>query len=285
MEFHVQPSALTSAGRHAPRLAALPRDVAALGRVVQGLLLHEHAAPHYGVELSDERRSESHIRSMEQMLCLVLERDDRPLSVARAADRRLVGVCRHFAVWMVAALRAQGVPARARCGFATYFEPGCYDDHWLCEYRDRDARRWIRVDAQLDAVHRGFLDIDFDVLDVPPDRFLCAGEAWARCRAGDADPAQFGIFDLRGLWFVAGNLLRDLAALNSVELLAWDVWGAMPAANEPLDDERLALFDRIAAHTRADASGEALRALYESDERLRVPSRVFNVLRGRLEAI
>ena len=122
-----------------------------LARVVQGLVLHEHSAPHYGVALSAARRRESHIRPVAQMLDRLLAHDDRPLSVARPIERRLVGVS----------------------------------------------------------------------------------------------------FDLRGLWFIAGNLVRDVAAQNHMEMLAWDQWGAMPGPDEPLDAERLLLFDRLAALTRA----------------------------------
>jgi hypothetical protein len=51
---------------------------------------------------------------------------------------------------------------------------------------------------------------------------VIAGDAWARCRAGDADPSAFGIFDMRGLWFIAGNLMRDFAALSNMEMLPRD---------------------------------------------------------------
>ncbi len=44
----------------------------------------------------------------------------------------------------------------------------------------------------------------------------------------------------------------------------------------PLQDDRLALFDRVAALTRApDFSFAELRGLYEGGERLGVPSTVF----------
>jgi hypothetical protein len=88
------------------------------------------------------------------------------------------------------------------------------------------------------------------------DRFVIAGNAWMQCRAREADPAKFGIFkdDMRGLWFIAGNLVRDAAALNKMEMLPWDQWGAMPAPDKPLQTDRL-LFDRLAALMRApDAS-------------------------------
>jgi len=286
LDLYTRPAAMTSSCRRAPMFDTLPRDVAALARVVQGLMLHEHAAPLYGVALADERRSQSHIRPVERMLDCLLALDGRPLSIARPIEARLVGVCRHFTVLLVSMLRSKGVPARARCGFGTYFKPGHFDDHWVCEYWSATEARWIRIDAQIDDVQRAELKVDFDTLDVPHDRFVIAGDAWAQCRAGKTDPAKFGIFDMRGLWFIAGNLVRDVAALNNMEMLPWDVWGAMVRPDEPLRDDQLALFDRLAALTRApDASFTELRTLYEDDDRLRVPATVFNAVLNRPEAI
>ena len=87
---------------------------------------------------------------------------------------------------------------------------------------------------------------------MPRDRFLVAGDAWRLCRDGDADPASFGLSSLNeaGYWWIAGNLLRDVAALNNMEMLPWDVWGAMPAPDEAISDEQYALFDRLAGLTR-----------------------------------
>jgi hypothetical protein len=286
LDFYTRPAGMTSAGEFAPLFDALPRDLAALTRVVQGLMLHEHAAPLYGVALADERRSQSHIRPVERMLDCLLALAGQPLPVVRPVEARLVGVCRHFTVLLVAMLRGKGVSARARCGFGTYFKPGHFDDHWVCEYWSAAGARWIRLDAQIDEVQRAGLKVDFDTLDVPHDRFVTAGDAWAQCRAGEADPAKFGIFDMRGLWFIAGNLVRDVAALNNMEMLPWDVWGAMVRPDEPLRDDQLALFDRLAALTRApDASFAELRTLYEGDDRLRVPATVFNAVLNRPEAI
>ena len=156
----------------------------------------------------------------------------------------------------------------------------------MCEYRDAARGRWTLVDAQIDDVQRAKVRPDFDLLDVPRDRFVIAGDAWARCRAGDADPSTFGIFDMRGLWFIAGNLMRDLAALNNMEMLPWDVWGAMVRPDESPGDDRLALFDRLSTITRApDATFAELCRLYEGNEDLRVPATVFNKVLNRPEAL
>jgi hypothetical protein len=88
------------------------------------------------------------------------------------------------------------------------------------------------------------------------------------------------------MWFIAGNVLRDLAALNRMELLPWDVWGLMQMNDAGLlDGEKGTLLDRVAAVTLAgDATLPEVRAIYE-DDRLRVPPMVFNALRNAPETV
>lgn len=285
LDFYTQPAAMTEPGGHAAAFAALPRDLAGLCGVAQGLYIHEHIAGAYGVTLADDRRVEVHLRRTSQRLDCLFARDGRPLTEARQPAERLTANCRHYSVLLAAMLRAQGVPARARCGFGTYFQPGRFVDHWVCEVWDAAQSRWRQVDAQLDERQRGLFGIDFDVLDVPRDRFVVAGDAWTLVRSGKAEPELFGILDMAGLWFIAGNLVRDVAALNCVELLPWDVWGGMTRPGEPIADELLALFDRLAALTHEpDAAFAELRALYAHDERLHVPPVVFNAVLNRPEA-
>ena len=88
------------------------------------------------------------------------------------------------------------------------------------EYWNVAEVRWVGVDGRIDDVHREMLPIDFDPFDVPHDRFVIERNDWAQCRVGRADAAQLGIFkgDLRGHWFIAGDLVRDFAALNQMEM-------------------------------------------------------------------
>jgi hypothetical protein len=289
LDFYSRPGPITSPGAYAQALEQLPDDLESLVRIVQGLVVHEFVAESfYGATISPDRRQESHIRPVQRMIERIFVLDGRPLTVRRPPERRLVGVCRHFMVLLLAILRAKRIPARGRCGFGAYFNPGYFEDHVLCEYWNASEGQWVLADPQFDDVWRERLGIHHNVLDVPRDQFLVASEAWTRWRTGDADPNTFGIVqgNLRGSWFLAANLIHDAALLNKVEVLRWDAWGAVPRPGQPLLQDDLAFFERVASLTREpDDLFESLRALYEQDERVKVPGAVFNSLLNRTEAI
>jgi hypothetical protein len=283
LALYTQPDVMTAAGQYASLLENLPGDIRRLAAVAHGLLIHEHMAHDYGVTLTEADRSSVHVRPVEQMLAQVLARDSRPLHIARPPAARLPVNCRHFSVLMTAMLRAHGTPARARCGFGGYFGTGRFEDHWVCEYWNATRQRWILVDAQVDDQQRDRFGIDFDVTDVPRDRFLTGGRAWAAYRSGAADPGMFGLtmFNEAGDWWIAANLMRDAAALRNIELLPWDHWGAMPGPEDTISSELAAFFDRLAALTETpDASHAELDRLCQDDERLRVPSALRNTTRN-----
>ncbi len=285
---YLQPAVMTAPGKYQPLLADLPRDIAGLAAVAHGLLIHEHITGPYGVTLTEQRRASVHVRPVAALLGRMMAEDSRPLSVAREPAGRLPGNCRHFTVLAVAMLRAQGTPARARCGFGGYFGTGAFEDHWVCEYWDQAAQAWKLADAQIDDVQLKLFDVDFDLMDVPRDKFLVAGDAWRLCRAGGADPATFGLSLLSegGYWWIAANLLRDVAALNNLEMLPWDVWGAMPAPDETISAELYALFDRLAGLTGdPDAAAAELTTAYADDPRLHVPATVYNAVLNRAEPV
>lgn len=264
MHFYATPGPMTEITADSRLLAGLPTDAESLCRVSAGLIVHEFTAPEYAAG----RLEELETRRVDDIISLIdrLDPRRRPLAESREPAHRMIGNCRQFTVLTCALLRRAGVPARARAGFADYFGDG-WVDHWVAERWDGD--RWRRTDAQLDEEFCTALGIGFDPLDLPEGRYLSGAEAWLRCRGGDDDPARFGIQDMRGMWFIAGNVVRDLAALRKVELLPWDVWGAMPPVGAELDDDGLALFDAVASAV-AGGTDEDRRRCYER-EALRVP--------------
>ena len=238
-------SVVTDPGSQRALLGELPGDVAAVREIVAGLVIHSDMGALYGLDLS-ARLAEPRLRTVEAMLARLAELDRSCLVEPRAAGTRLVGNCRASTVLFCALLRELGIPVRARCGFSNYFTSPIRGDHWVAEYWSASHSRWVLVDAELDDEIIANNRITFDPMDTPRAQFWMAGEAWLACRRGDEDPDSFGLDPATtGDWYVRGQLLRDLAALNKVEVAPWDTWW-IGAPQHALTPEETALLDHLA---------------------------------------
>jgi hypothetical protein len=284
LDYFTSQSSMSSPGKYSASFKNLPSGLKELVEVIQGLVIYDVVADDfYGFKIPKKRLNEIHLRTVEQMLETIFELDERPLTELRPLNKRLVGRCHHFMMLLLSVLRAQGVPARARCGFGAYFNPGYFEDHWVVEYWDMTKNSWLLVDTQLDEVWRKNLKIQFDTLNVPRTQFLVAGDAWGLCRQGKMDHTKFGIEfeNLRGLWYIGGNLVRDLAALNKMEMLPWDVWGAQiqPPPEGKLGPHEIKYFDKLAPFSRSPSSSfPEVQRIYNNASGLKVPDVVFNAV-------
>jgi hypothetical protein len=261
-----EPGLLTDLGGTRPSaLDDLPGEAIEICRIAAGLVIHPRDAEALGMPA--DRFGENQIRTVSDLVAALLAMDPAPLSTPRPPEHRVIGTCRHFAVLTCALLRHRGIAARARCGFAAYFQPGRGVDHWITEYWHDRENRWVRVDSEI---------LGLQVLPSPEDlavgQFLTGGEAWASFRGGQIDAAHYGVYETAnwGPAEIRGNAIRDLAALNKIEMLPWDEWGRMHASYKgETGAEYDELLDTIAAVCAEDNSS-AIVDLYSRDE-LRVP--------------
>jgi hypothetical protein len=263
LAYYAAHDVLTDPGAHARRLDALPAALPALHAALDGLLVHVWRVRASHPQLFAPVGREVFVRHTSRLLEALLRFDPAPLSAPRPVERRVVVDCRHFAVVLCAALRHQGVPARPRCGFATYLEDGVAVDHWACEVWDAARGRWVLEDA------------DKRRHDVPRDEFLTGASVWQRCRSDPAFAERIG-FDARtrGRWVARANLVRDVAALNGFPSVSGDCWGLGRAPDAALTPADVATLDRVAdlaERAPDDGAFAALRHAYETTAGLRVP--------------
>jgi hypothetical protein len=284
LDFYRSPGPMSALPNWLP-VDSLPTDLSGLREVVQGLVVHRDWLPAYGIPEEDVRLDEQHLRTTIEVLDRARDLSPDPITTARKPTARVQGICRHFALLYTAFLRTQDVPARVRCGFARYFERPHWGDHWITERWD--GHRWVRDDPQMDTVQIAAKGMEIDPYDQPPGYFLDATQAWQATRSGQLDPDRFGIFDMWGQSFIAGNVLFDLACLNKVELLPWDGWGMgneWDPFDHPITDDNAAVIDDLCAALAKD-DFDTTRQRYLGEERLRAPPDITTFIDGEVRAV
>ena len=282
LQYYLEHGPMTEITARRNMVAGIPKDIPTIVTYVQNILLHQHWSGAYGVELSPERQREPMLRSFQEKLDFLAEHGFSHVADRKPSAEKMVGICRDFSVVGAALCREAGIPARARCGFATYFEPGTYMDHWVLEYWNYEQQRWVMVDAQLDELQQKALQISFDPLDVGPEHFLTGPRAWMLCRQGQADPNRFGIFHWWGYDYLNCNLILDVNSLVKMPMQPWDGWPgykSRPAAQWTEAD--FEFLDKLAALALAvDEDFAAFSSFVLGHEQVRVPadlSQVFNL--------
>jgi hypothetical protein len=221
----------------------LGSDPGALFGVAQGLVLHENAFRRPGLVIAPGQLADWDVSAV-QVLGQALRLDPAPLTERRPPERRVAGQCFHSAVLYCALLRNRGLPARARCGFGSYLQPGAWVCHWVTERWDDG--RWVCEDTDV-----GRHDLDAGA-------FRSAGKAWLACRRDGDDPGSYGIGQGWGWPELRGSLLCDAAALVKDERFTFDRWELAQPPHEP-DPAEDAWLDGLAGLTRQDERIPQLR--------------------------
>ena len=85
LAYFSTPGPMTTLDPESDVFRQLPSDSVALGPVVQGLILHEFWAGHYGVEIPPNRADEVETRAVSAMVELIRRLDPAPLDDASAS--------------------------------------------------------------------------------------------------------------------------------------------------------------------------------------------------------
>src|SRR5262245_25048482 len=109
----------TSPGPYVGLYDDLPRDPSQLREIVSRLIIHVSWVANYGVSPNTPMPRDTLPVADRLRLSQVLSSGS--LLKDRATGERSFGTCRDYALVICSMLRHQSIPARVRCGFATYF--------------------------------------------------------------------------------------------------------------------------------------------------------------------
>lgn len=157
-----------------------------------------------------------------QSMLAELLRRDKEYSIKRSIQNKIHVCCREQAILLASILKAKGIPTRVRSGFAFYVTTeNSAGDHWITEYFTEKENRWILVDADMffDEKILEEYKIDFNLLDIPRDKFIFGAEAYLGIRNKKykteeiyyaSDPATLGLkASIRGLFYDFHSLMND----------------------------------------------------------------------------
>ncbi len=277
----------TYEGGYGNYFRSLPDEVSVLGRLICGQVIHRvtlqegntnaNASFLYG---DMERypwyrmRCEDDVFLTAPAITAELFRlDERGFVSDRKTENKIVVTCRYVSVLMSAVLKAKGIPARCRAGFAPYFKQGISMDHWINQYYSLEEGRWITFDAD------GFYEemgMPLTQYDMPEDRFDWAAEAWLAVRSGKTDGKQYVYADRLGtcsLPALARYLVYDFHALMNNELTYSFLPSYLTGRLDSLPEGELSELDRLAGLLLdPDRNFEELCIVWEQERKYRILS-------------
>lgn len=228
-EHYLLFSTFTNPGLYKDLLTELPEDIRDLGLLVRQNFVHRTTLAWGNTRSNTDLRfgdmtqmpwwrqpEDDNLTTTAAMLAELYRRDERGLVADRKVEDRLVLTCRYDSLLVASILKAKGIPARVRSGFAPYFIADKSIDHWITQYWSAIEHRWVTIDVDGSISHNG----SFDAYDMPENAFDWSAQAWLDVRQGKTAPDYFwNAGDFSGLMLIAWELFYDFHCLMNNEIV------------------------------------------------------------------
>jgi len=189
LDFYKKTSLYTELGLYKEFAEKLPNDIAELSilqrkQIIHPIIIWNNLQEGWWDDLSEVEKDsiifEDDVLPTAQAMLSELLRRDIIYSINRKVKDKIHVTCRGEAILLASILKAKGISARVRSGFAEYLRhDNVYRDHWITEYYNEQQKRWILVDADN---QWGDTKIKFDLNDIPYSEFLFASDAYLKLR-------------------------------------------------------------------------------------------------------
>lgn len=285
LEHYKNTGTFTYAGGYGDYFRSLPDEIPVLGRLVCGQVIHRvtlvegNTNANQGLLYGDMNRYPWYRMRCEDDILLtapaltaeLFRMDERGFVKDRRVEDKIVVTCRYVSVLMSAILKAKGIPARCRAGFAPYFKEGVSMDHWINQYYSEEKQRWITFDAD------GFYEeggMPLSQYDMPEGSFDWVAEAYLSVRRGRTEGKQFLYADGLGtcsLPALIRYLIYDFSALMNQELTYTFLPSWLDGRLNRLTESELQELDQLAGWlSEPDRYFAELCALWERERKFRI---------------
>lgn len=202
-----------------------------------------------------------------------LLRKNKDYSLNREAKYKIFVTCRGQAILLAATLKAKGIAARVRSGFAQYPKNnGVYWDHWITEYYNEKEKRWILVDADCCCND----NLDFNIYDIPRNQFITAAQLWMAFRKDKLHliklgHAYYGMENTQLIEILTTALFYDFHCLMNNEIIYVHLPKYLKDKKFLLDDDDYIELDQLAtAMLDPDKNFHLLEKIWNNEEKFRV---------------
>lgn len=291
LEFYKKTSPYTDLGYYKKFAKNLPNDIEELCLLQRMQIIHPVAFR--DKEIRNKEKSfwgdmtkvpitrleyEDDVFPTAQSVIAELLRKNPNYNINREAKDKVHVTCRSQAIILASILKAKGIPARARSGFAEYIlYDGIHYDHWITEYYNEKEERWKLVDAD---EHCPDHEMGFDLNDIPYDKFLFGAEAYLGIRQDkykessilySSDPPTLGLkAAIRGLFY-------DFNALMNNEIIFLHMPKYIQDKKFELDDEEYKELDNLAElMLEPNKNFEKLQNIWRKNIKFRIMSGALN---------
>lgn len=292
LEFYKKTSTYTNLGYYNEFAKNLPDDIEELCILQRMQIIHPVAYQNKDIRKQEKSfwgdmtkvpitrlNYEDDILPTAQSIIAELLRKNPNYNIKREAKDKVHVTCRGQAILLASILKAKGISARARSGFAPYITENIKVgyDHWITEYYDEKENRWKLVDADM---HCPDHELGFDVNDIPYDKFWFGAEAYLGLRQNKlkheqiryaSDPPTYGLkAAIRGLFY-------DFHALMNDEIIFLHIPKYINEKQFELSEEEYIELDNLAKlMLNTNENFEKLKEIWENTSKFRIVSGALN---------
>lgn len=291
LEFYTQTSAYTDLGFYKEFIKGLTDDIKELCDLQRNQVIHPFdlndkkmsldTNSFYGDMTKVPKTSLSYENDIfPTALAMVAEllRRDSHYSKTRAIENKIHVCCREDAILLASTLKAKGFPARVRSGFCFYVTIGnkTAGDHWITEYYDEKEKRWVLVDADMCYDDKILIEynVDFNLLDVPRDKFIFGAEAYLGLRTKKYSEHEIYYSDTHktcGLKAAIRVLFYDFHCLMNDEIIFLHVPRYIVEKNFCLKEEEYQELDQLAKLLlEPDKNFKEIQNIWNTEEKYRI---------------